>query len=74
MQASITVKAWSVGVYEPLTTTPVNTMKCWLRPVDSNHATGNAPPIWPPGGFVSDTVIVGAFDPWAHVDAVIVTW
>ena len=43
MQVSITVKVWSVGVNEPPTTTPVNTMNRWLLPVDSYHATGNAP-------------------------------
>ncbi len=41
MQVSITVKVWSVGVNEPpLTTTPVNTMNCWLLPVLPYQATG----------------------------------
>ena len=66
MQVSITVKVWSVSVNDPPETTPVNTVNCWLRPAAWNHATGKAPAVCPPGGFLSATATTGAFAPWAQ--------
>lgn len=70
MQLSITVKVWSAGVNDPPATSPVNTMNPWLSPVLPYHATGKAPD---PAGGASDTVITGAFDPWAPAVEVMVT-
>ena len=74
MQVSITVKAWSVGVNEP---PDDHTGEHHELLVDARRLVPRdreRPADCQPGGFVSETVITGALDPWAHAGAVIVTW
>ena len=62
MQASMTVNVWSLALNDPPTTSPVNTMNCWLRPVLPYQATGKRSGTLPARGTDPRQLITGAFD------------